>query len=52
MEESQHAKLDTLLVDELARNMAPGGIDEAFEDFAAIGAVVDGGLQTKSSSTS
>lgn len=44
MEEAQHAKLDTLLVDKLARAVGPEGIAKALEDYAAIGGMLDGGL--------
>ena len=42
MEEAQHAKLDTLLIDKLARAGGPAAVAKAFEDFAALGAAVDG----------
>jgi hypothetical protein len=42
MEEAQHAKLDTLLVDKLAREGGAPAIAKAFEDFGALGAAVDG----------
>jgi len=42
MEEAQHAKLDTLLIDKLARQGGPAAIAKAFEDFAALGTAVDG----------
>ncbi len=45
MEEAQHAKLDTLLVDKLAREGGPAAIAKAFEDFAALGGAIDGLLQ-------
>ena len=45
MEESQHAKLDTLLVDKLATAGGPEGIAKGFEDFGALGGAVDGLLQ-------
>jgi hypothetical protein len=41
-EESQHAKLDTLLVDKIATEGGPAVIAKAFEDFAKLGAAVDG----------
>ena len=42
MEEAQHAKLDTLLVDELAQQAGPEGIAKAFDDYLAIGSALDG----------
>jgi hypothetical protein len=42
MEESQHAKLDTLLVEKMAREAGAGGIAKAFEDFSALGSAVNG----------
>jgi hypothetical protein len=45
MEESQHAKLDTLMVEALARACSPAEIQKGFEDYAAIGALLDGGLR-------
>ena len=41
-EEAQHAKLDTLLVDKLAREGGPAAVAKGFEDFAALGTAVDG----------
>jgi len=45
MEEAQHAKLDTLLVDKLASAGGPEAIAKAITDFAAIGGAIDGLLQ-------
>ncbi|HET7501213.1 MAG TPA: hypothetical protein VFK02_09430 [Kofleriaceae bacterium] len=45
MEESQHAKLDTLLVDKLATAGGPEVIEKGLADFAAIGGALDGLLQ-------
>jgi hypothetical protein len=42
MEESQHAKLDTLLVDKLASSGGPETIAKGFADLGAIGGAVDG----------
>jgi hypothetical protein len=42
MEESQHAKLDTLLVDKHASAAGPEGIAKGFADFAALGGAIDG----------
>jgi hypothetical protein len=47
MEESQHAKLDTLVLDEIARNSTPTQIDKGIEDYMDIGKMLDGGLQTQ-----
>lgn len=45
MEESQHTKLDTLMIDELAANSTPAEVDEAFKGYAEIGAFLDNGLK-------
>lgn len=45
MEESQHAKLDTMVVDRLAREGDAAAIEKAFAHFAAIGDAVGGLLQ-------
>jgi hypothetical protein len=45
MEEAQHTKLDTLMVQALSDNCSPAEIERGFADYAAIGAIVDGGLQ-------
>jgi hypothetical protein len=42
MEEAQHAKLDTMLVDKLARDGGAAAIEKAFADFAALGGAIDG----------
>ena len=44
-EESQHAKLDTLLVEKHARAGGAEGIEKGFADFAGLGGAVDGLLQ-------
>jgi hypothetical protein len=41
-EEAQHAKLDTLLIDKLAREGGAAAVAKAFEDFAALGTAIDG----------
>lgn len=46
-EEAQHAKLDTLLVLELAARAQPEEIDAAIADFLGIGTFLDGGLQAQ-----
>ena len=45
MEEAQHAKLDTLMVESLAENRSPAEIDRAVDEYFEIGAFIDGGLQ-------
>jgi hypothetical protein len=45
MEEAQHAKLDTLMVEALAGTCTPEEIDRAIEDYGRIGELLDGGLQ-------
>jgi hypothetical protein len=45
MEEAQHAKLDTLMVAALAEICRPDEIDRALDEYAAIGTLLDGGLQ-------
>ncbi len=45
MEEAQHAKLDTLMVETLAGICRPEEIDRACDEYAEIGALLDGGLQ-------
>jgi len=44
MEEAQHAKLDTLMVEALAGACRPGEVERAFADHGKIGALLDGGL--------
>jgi hypothetical protein len=45
MEEAQHTKLDTLIVEELAAVSTPGEIHRAVEEYLEIGAFIDGGMQ-------
>jgi hypothetical protein len=45
MEEAQHAKLDTLIVHDLAKGLGEAEIGAAIDDYLKIGALVDGGLQ-------
>jgi hypothetical protein len=45
MEEAQHAKLDTLMVRQLAGGRAPERIASAVEEYVEIGGLLDGGLQ-------
>ena len=45
MEEAQHAKLDTLIVEALAEGRTEEQIDKAMDEFFEIGAFLDGGLK-------
>ena len=45
LEESQHTKLDTLVVEELAANASESEIDLAFKEYGEIGAFLDQGIQ-------
>jgi hypothetical protein len=45
MEEAQHAKLDTLMVEELAQGCSPGDIETAVKGYLEIGGMIDGGLK-------
>ncbi len=45
MEEAQHAKLDTLIVDALAEGRTEAEIDKAVDEFFEIGAFLDAGLK-------
>ena len=47
MEEAQHAKLDTLIVDALGEGRSEAEIDKAIDEFFEIGAFLDGGLMTQ-----
>jgi hypothetical protein len=47
MEESQHAKLDTLIVDALADGRAEEEIQSAIDEFFEIGAFLDDGLKVQ-----
>ena len=44
MEESQHAKLDTLIVDKIASALEPAKIEAGINDYMDIGKMLDGGL--------
>jgi len=44
IEEAQHAKLDTLVVEELARGRTPAEWDRVFQDYLDIGGALDGGV--------
>ena len=45
MEEAQHAKLDTLLVEALARTFGEGQIMRAIDEYLEIGGLLDSGLR-------
>jgi len=45
MEEAQHAKLDTLMVEALSEACSPAEIERGISDYAAIGQLIDGGLR-------
>jgi hypothetical protein len=45
MEEAQHTKLDTLMVEELAATATPEDIGKAVDEYLEIGAFIDGGMQ-------
>ena len=47
MEEAQHAKLDTLIVDALAEGRTEEQIEKAIDEFFEIGAFLDEGLATQ-----
>lgn len=45
LEESQHTKLDTLVVEEVVAHASAAEIDQAFKEYAEIGAFLDQGIQ-------
>jgi hypothetical protein len=45
LEESQHTKLDTLIVESVVRGSTPKEIDQAFEEYAEIGMFIDNGIK-------
>jgi hypothetical protein len=45
MEEAQHARLDTLMVEALAAGRGPREIEKAVEEYVEIGGFLDGGLK-------
>ena len=47
MEEAQHAKLDTLMVEALAEGRDAAAIDAAIDGYLEIGAFLDAGLKTQ-----
>jgi len=48
LEESQHTKLDTLIVEEIASHSTPQEVDQAFKEYGEIGAFLDQGIQQQS----
>ena len=44
LEESQHAKLDTMIVQAIAQPLSEREIQEGIDDYLAIGGILDGGL--------
>ena len=45
LEESQHSKIDTLIVEEMAASASDAEIDRAFEEYGKIGAFLDKGIK-------
>ena len=45
LEEAQHTKLDTLIVEEMAAVTSPNDIGKAVEEYLEIGAFIDSGMQ-------
>src|SRR6185369_10654186 len=45
IEEAQHTKLDTLMLQVLTDNLTPVQIEKGVSDYASIGALFDGGLK-------
>jgi hypothetical protein len=45
MEESQHTKLDTLIVESVVKGATPKEIDQAFEEYCEIGTFLDNGIK-------
>lgn len=48
MEEAQHAKLDTMIIEHLAASTDAAGIREAVDGYMSIGAFLDGGFSQQS----
>jgi hypothetical protein len=46
-EEAQHVKVDTLLVEDIARGLTPEQIKQGIDDFFAIGGILEGGLRAQ-----
>lgn len=47
LEEAQHARLDTLMVESLAEEVGPQGIEAAIEDYIALVNIFDGGFKAQ-----
>jgi hypothetical protein len=45
VEEAQHAKLDTLMIEMLAESGGAAAIEKGFNDYAALGGMLDGGFR-------
>ena len=45
LEESQHTKLDTLMVEEVVAHSTPDEVDQAFKEYGEIGAFLDNGIK-------
>ena len=45
LEESQHTKLDTLILESVVKESTPQEIDQAFKEYGEIGAFLDQGIQ-------
>jgi hypothetical protein len=45
LEESQHTKLDTLILESVVKDATPKEIDQAFEEYAEIGMFLDNGIK-------
>ena len=45
LEESQHTKLDTLIVESVVQGATPKAIDQAFEEYVEIGMFIDNGIK-------
>jgi len=45
MEEAQHAKMDTLMVQALSDACSPEEVQQGFNDYGSIGGILDGGLR-------
>jgi hypothetical protein len=47
LEEAQHAKLDTLLADEIVRELSPAEIETGIDDYLKIAGLLEGGLSAQ-----
>lgn len=45
IEEAQHTKVDTLMIQALTNNLTPAEIEKGISDYASIGGLIDGGLK-------